>query len=139
MKMYWGSGGIAPRILDLGAGWRWVISFTPRPLYRRRRNPPYPLDRRLCGPQLDAMAKRKINSPCRESKPVRPAHSLVAKQAPHFQYAKNTEQPICNIPTVNYLHHHHLDGFVVMYEGVSKSFRTESTTKYKLTTIKTRW
>jgi hypothetical protein len=29
MKAYWGSGGIAPRILDLGTRWRWVVSFTP--------------------------------------------------------------------------------------------------------------
>jgi len=28
MKTYWG-GGIAPRILNLGARWRWVVSFTP--------------------------------------------------------------------------------------------------------------
>jgi hypothetical protein len=28
MKAYWGSGGIAPRILNLGARWRWVASFT---------------------------------------------------------------------------------------------------------------
>jgi hypothetical protein len=33
MKRYWASGGIAPRILDLGTRWRWVVSFTPRPLY----------------------------------------------------------------------------------------------------------
>jgi hypothetical protein len=33
MKAYWGSGGIASRILDLGTEWRWVVSLTPRPLY----------------------------------------------------------------------------------------------------------
>jgi hypothetical protein len=33
MKAYWGSGGIAPRIPDLGTRWRWVVSFTPRQLY----------------------------------------------------------------------------------------------------------
>jgi hypothetical protein len=27
-----GSGGIAPRILNLGTRWRWVVSFTTRPL-----------------------------------------------------------------------------------------------------------
>jgi hypothetical protein len=43
MKAYWGSGGIAPRILDFGATWRWVVIFTTRPLY--------PLDRRLGGLQ----------------------------------------------------------------------------------------
>jgi hypothetical protein len=34
-----GSGGIAPRILDLGTRWKWVVSFTPRPLYPRERAP----------------------------------------------------------------------------------------------------
>jgi hypothetical protein len=33
LKAYWGTGGIASRILDLGTRWRWVISFTARPLY----------------------------------------------------------------------------------------------------------
>jgi hypothetical protein len=42
----WGSGGIAPNILDLGTGWRWVVSFTPRGFSLR-----YPLDRRLVVPQ----------------------------------------------------------------------------------------
>jgi hypothetical protein len=37
MKAYWVSGGIAPRILDLGTRLRWVVSFTPRPLYPRER------------------------------------------------------------------------------------------------------
>jgi hypothetical protein len=41
-----GSGGIALCILNLGTRWRWVISFTPWPLYRR-----YPLARMLGGPQ----------------------------------------------------------------------------------------
>jgi hypothetical protein len=31
--------------------WRWVVSFTPRPLYSQGKSPWYPLDRRLCGPQ----------------------------------------------------------------------------------------
>jgi hypothetical protein len=26
MKAYWGSGGIAPRILDLGTRWKWSVS-----------------------------------------------------------------------------------------------------------------
>jgi hypothetical protein len=51
MKTYWGIGGIVPRILDLGTRWRWVVSFTPRPLYPQGKSPLYPLDRRLGGPQ----------------------------------------------------------------------------------------
>jgi hypothetical protein len=37
--------------LDFRARWRWVASFTPRPLYPREERPRYPLDRRLGGPQ----------------------------------------------------------------------------------------
>jgi hypothetical protein len=37
--------------LDLGTKWRWVVSFTHRPLYHRRKRPYYALDRRLGGPQ----------------------------------------------------------------------------------------
>jgi len=31
MKTYWGNGGIAARILNLGTRWRWVVSFTTLP------------------------------------------------------------------------------------------------------------
>jgi hypothetical protein len=51
LKTWWGSGGIAPYILDLGTTWRWVVNFTPRPLYPQGNSPFYPLDRRLGGPQ----------------------------------------------------------------------------------------
>jgi hypothetical protein len=51
MKAYWESGGIAPRILDLGSRWRWVVSFTARPLYFQAKSPWYALDRRLDGPE----------------------------------------------------------------------------------------
>jgi hypothetical protein len=64
-----GSGGIASRILDLGTGWRWAVIFMPRPLC--------PQERAACthwiggwvGPRagLDAVVKRKIRSPCRDS------------------------------------------------------------------------
>jgi hypothetical protein len=30
MKTYWRSEDIAPRILDLGTRWWWVVSYTPR-------------------------------------------------------------------------------------------------------------
>jgi hypothetical protein len=39
MKAYWGSGGTAPHILDLSTRWRWVVSFTPRPLTHKERAP----------------------------------------------------------------------------------------------------
>jgi hypothetical protein len=68
MKAYWGSGGIAPRILDLGTRWRWVVSFTRRPLYPHGNSPRYPLDRRLGGSESrEPVVKRKIPRPCRSS------------------------------------------------------------------------
>jgi hypothetical protein len=51
MKAHWGSGGIAPRILDLSTSWRWMISSTLRPLYPQGNSPWCPLDRRLGGSQ----------------------------------------------------------------------------------------
>jgi hypothetical protein len=44
MKVYLECGGIAPRILDLGTRWRWVVSFTPRPLCPQKKSPSYPLE-----------------------------------------------------------------------------------------------
>jgi hypothetical protein len=38
LSVYRGSGGIVPRILDLGTRWRWVVSYTPRPLYPQGKN-----------------------------------------------------------------------------------------------------
>jgi len=39
MKTYSRSGSTHPRILNLITRWRWVVSFTPRPLYPRRKVP----------------------------------------------------------------------------------------------------
>jgi hypothetical protein len=36
---------------DLDTRWRWVVSFTPWPLYPQWKSPWYPVDRRLDGPQ----------------------------------------------------------------------------------------
>jgi hypothetical protein len=51
MEAYWGSGNIAPRILELGIKWRWVVSFTTQPFYTPEKSRLYPSDRRLGGPQ----------------------------------------------------------------------------------------
>jgi hypothetical protein len=81
MKTHW-SGGIAPRILNLGTRWRWVVSLTPRPLYTPgERAPGTHWIGDLVSPRagLDAVTKRKIpslpppgieprsSSPCRVS------------------------------------------------------------------------
>jgi hypothetical protein len=48
---------------DLGARWRWVVSFTTRPLYPQGKNPWYPLDRGLGGPQnRSGRSGKEINS-----------------------------------------------------------------------------
>jgi hypothetical protein len=45
------TGCIDPCFLDLGIGWRWVVSFRPRQLYSRGKSRRCPLDRKLGGPQ----------------------------------------------------------------------------------------
>jgi hypothetical protein len=47
----WERGCIDPRFLEFSTSWRWVVSFTPRPLYPRGKSPWYPLGRRLDGSQ----------------------------------------------------------------------------------------
>jgi hypothetical protein len=60
----WGSGCIDPHFLDLGTSWRWVVSFTPRPLYPCG-EPRYLLDWRLGRPQSRSgrHGKEKILDP----------------------------------------------------------------------------
>jgi hypothetical protein len=62
--------------LNLGTRWRWVVNFTPLPLYPRGKSPRYPSVGGWVGPTvgLDAMEKWKILY-CRESNPGRPTHS----------------------------------------------------------------
>jgi len=66
MKNYWGSGGIAPRIRDLGSRWRWVVKFTTRPLYPQGRSLCYALYRRLGGPQSRLLTVPRLaqHAPC---------------------------------------------------------------------------
>jgi len=45
------AGDVAPRILNLCARWKWVVSFMLRPLYPRGKSLRYPLDRRPDGSQ----------------------------------------------------------------------------------------
>jgi hypothetical protein len=66
MKACGGSGCVYPRILDLGTRWRWVVSFTPRPLY--------PLDSRwgwAPEPAWTTWRREKISpSPALELRPL---------------------------------------------------------------------
>jgi hypothetical protein len=79
-----GSRGIAP-LIHLGTRWKWVVSFTPRPLYRREGAPGTHCTLWLggcVGPRavLDAVVKRKIPSPRRESNPTTPIVQPVAQR-----------------------------------------------------------
>jgi hypothetical protein len=82
MKTYWENGCTAPRILDLGTRWMWVVSFTPRPLCPQGKSPRYQLDRRLGGPQSRSGGgdEKNFQPPPRIEpyNPNRPARSLVA-------------------------------------------------------------
>jgi hypothetical protein len=49
MKTYWGVEVQLHVFYDLGTRWRWMVSFTPRPLYPQGDSPRYPFDRRLGG------------------------------------------------------------------------------------------
>jgi hypothetical protein len=80
MKAYWGSGDIAPLILDLGTRGRWVVS-----LMSPGRAPGTNWLGGWVGPRagLNAVVKKKILSPCRDpnprsSSPQRSAISLIS-------------------------------------------------------------
>jgi urease accessory protein UreH len=47
MKVYWGVEVQLHSSLDLGSRWRWVVSFTPPPLYPQGKSSWYPLDMKL--------------------------------------------------------------------------------------------
>jgi hypothetical protein len=82
MKAYWGSGDITPHILDICTRLRWVVSFTPRPLYSQGKGPWCPLDKRLGGPQSRSGrgGKKKNSQPRRESNPRTPIVQPVAQR-----------------------------------------------------------
>jgi len=75
----WRSGGIAPRILNLGNRWRWVVSFTLRPLYPRGKSSGAHWRGGWFGHRtgLDSGANKKSLCPCRKLNPGRSARDLV--------------------------------------------------------------
>jgi hypothetical protein len=79
----WGcmtAGGIAPRILNLCTGWRWVVGFKPLPPSFQEGTPCVPFSRRLCGSQSwsGLAGIKKSPYPCRESNPNSPIIQSVA-------------------------------------------------------------
>jgi hypothetical protein len=81
MKTYWGSRGIAPRILDLGTRWRWSAS-RPGCFIPRKRAPGTHWIGGWVGPRdvQDTVVKRKIPSPHRESNSRTPIVQPVAQR-----------------------------------------------------------
>jgi hypothetical protein len=51
MKAYWRVELQLHAFFDLGTRWKWVVGYTPRPLYPQGKSPWYPLDRKLGEPQ----------------------------------------------------------------------------------------
>jgi hypothetical protein len=62
-----GSVCINPLFLDLYTSWKWAVSFTPPPLYTRRKSPRYPQDRRLGGHQRRSGRRGEHCWPYRDS------------------------------------------------------------------------
>jgi hypothetical protein len=89
----WGTGGIAPSILDLGTRWKWVVRFTPRPLYPQGKSPWYPLDRRLS--ELESRSGRggeeKNSQPPPGIEPQNPNHPVRSPTLFHWAI----EREIC--------------------------------------------
>jgi hypothetical protein len=67
-------------ILYFGAGWRWVVSFTPWSLYSRGKSARYPLDRRLGGLQ-NRPGRLEKSCPYRDSY-LRPPGRWARRQLP---------------------------------------------------------
>jgi hypothetical protein len=71
MKTYWGSGGIAPRILDFGTRWGEWSALRPGHFIPRERAPGTHWIWGWVGPRtgLNTVVRRKIPSPRRKSNP----------------------------------------------------------------------
>jgi hypothetical protein len=68
---YWGMKVQLHSFFDLGIRWRWVVSFTPRPLRPQGKSPWCPLDTKLGGTlsRSGRGGKEKNSQPRRESNP----------------------------------------------------------------------
>jgi hypothetical protein len=72
---------VEPHFIDLGTSWRWVVSFTSRPLYPLEKGPWYPLDKRLGGPQGQSgwFGEEKILDPTRTRTPTSVVQPVVSR------------------------------------------------------------
>jgi hypothetical protein len=132
VKLSLWSGCIDPHFLDLGTSWRWVVSFTPLPLYTRERAPPYPFYSRLGGPQSrsERYGEVKIFYPTGTRDPAPPgrparSQSLYRLSYPGVLFGRNTMLNRVVIMTDNMSN---LDiGHSQHYHFCNDGFRTEIT------------
>jgi hypothetical protein len=116
MKAYGGGGCIYPHF-DLGTSWRWVVSFTPRPLYPRGKSPGTHWMGCWVDPRagLDDLEKRKfLTLPWLELRPLRcPAvasrYTDYATPAPDIKWLKlkirwRRDQPLNSSITIRQTH-----------------------------------
>jgi hypothetical protein len=135
---YWGSGGIAPHILDLGTRSRWVVSFTPWLFYPQRKSPWYPSYSRLGGPRasLDAVVKRKVTAPAGTGTPDYPVHSpvlyhwaILALKVPNSQLYWNPCQFHSKLCCVTYIGNFVQWLLIIIYDNRLSAGVTEQHTK----------
>jgi hypothetical protein len=71
MKAYWGMELQLHAFFGFVTRWRYIVTFTPQPLYPHGKSPSYPLDRRLGGPQSRSRCggEEKISQPSPEIEP----------------------------------------------------------------------
>jgi hypothetical protein len=75
-------------ILDLSISWRWVVSFTPLPLYLRGNRPRYPSDRGLSGTQSRSGRCGEENNLSLPG--IEPGSSLYRLSYPDFTVVRST-------------------------------------------------
>jgi hypothetical protein len=90
----WGSGGIAPHILNTDTRWRWLMTFTPRPLYHRRKAPG--TDGIVAGRAPEPVWTLKKKSVFRESKSDSLVVQLVTK--PLYQLSNSVRTDFAVLP-----------------------------------------
>jgi hypothetical protein len=91
---YMGKWRYSSTILDLGTRWRWVVSFISVTLYPRWKNPRYPLERRLGGPQIQSgLCGEEKNHALPGTEPVPSSPSLYRLSCP-FSYVHIVVSPV---------------------------------------------
>jgi len=92
MKTYWGSGGTAPHILNLGPRKGWEVSFMTQLIYSWKKSPQYIIVEAESTPDQSECSGEENNSCPSELNPNCPAHRHVTilnrVTMPTFQYKR---------------------------------------------------